>query len=168
MTKNVPANPEFAQFASQMARNPHTLAAFQDAMKDAERRSEISERIKALRERRGLTQPQVAERVGVQNRTYQNWEAGGGTSGDNYERLAEVLGVSYDYLVIGESATPPPADILARLARIESVLEQIQGALDLDSDLEAAELEQDEEAASRELSDASGGTTAAPGHEVAK
>ncbi len=86
-------------------------------MDDAERRQEISARIKALRERRGLTQPQVAERLGMASklRTYQNWELGGGTSHDNYERLAEILGVSYDYLLTGAESSPPADDILARL-----------------------------------------------------
>jgi transcriptional regulator with XRE-family HTH domain len=124
MTKGIVTDNDFAQFASQMKRNPHTLARLRELMKDAERKRDISERIKALRERRGLTQPQVAREVGAELRTYQNWESGGGTSHENYERLAEVLGCSYDYLVTGAEVSPPAEDILSRLDAIDEAVDE--------------------------------------------
>lgn len=145
-TKVKAANQSFASFASQMARNPHTLARFQDAMKDAKRKKAIGERMTQLRERRGFTQPQVAGRVGTSLRNYQNWEAGGGTSGENYESVADVLGCSYDYLVMGAESTPPREDILARLDGIEAALEQLLVAPT------AAETKERAAAASQEVS----------------
>jgi len=101
-------------------------------MKDADRRQAISARIKELRGRRGMTQPQVADAVDVSLRTYQNWEAGGGTSGENYERLGEVLGASYDYLMTGGDVMPPTADVLGRLdhlqASVDRILERLEAA----------------------------------------
>jgi transcriptional regulator with XRE-family HTH domain len=137
-----------AQFTAQIARNPHTLAALRDAMENAERRAQISVRIRELRERRGFTQPQVADRIGAQLRTYQKWEGGGGTSGENYERLAEVFGVSYDYLVMGRESEPVPEDILGRLDEIreemgtlgEQQQEMLKRLNSLDARLRAADM----------------------------
>lgn len=125
MTKVKDAQERIAQLASQMARNPHTVAEWEALMDDAERRREISERIAELRKARGLKQPQVARMVGVQLRTYQNWEAGGGTSHENYEALAGALGSSYDYILTGGDSAPPREDILARLDRIEGSLDDL-------------------------------------------
>ena len=119
---------KFADFASQMTRNPHTLAQLRELMEDAERRQEISARIKMLRERRALTQSQVAKAVGVELRTYQNWEAGGGTSHENYESLAEILGTSFDYLLTGGETAPPAEDVLGRLDAIEARLAAVEAA----------------------------------------
>jgi transcriptional regulator with XRE-family HTH domain len=66
---------------------------------EEKRKLEIGARIKELREARRIPQPHVADHVGTTLRNYQRWEAGGGTTYDNYERLAEVLGVSPDYLL---------------------------------------------------------------------
>lgn len=129
MTKERDVQKNFAHFASQMARNPHTFAELQEAMKDVERKQAIGDRIAALRERRGFTQPQVASRVPTQLRNYQNWEAGHGTSGENYERIAEILGCSYDYLVTGAEASPPREDILARLDQIEERVAEIAASV---------------------------------------
>lgn len=126
MTKVKDAQEHIAQFASQMARNPHTVAQWQELMDDAERRREVSKRVAELRKQRGLKQPQVARRVGVQLRTYQNWEAGGGTSHENYEKLADVLETSYDYLLTGGEYTPPPGDILSRLDALEGAVGETQ------------------------------------------
>ena len=131
MTDERTAQDVFAQFASQIARNPHTLARLHELMKDADRRQAISARIKELRERRGLTQPQVATALDVSLRTYQNWEAGGGTSGEHYERLAELLGVSYDYLMTGGEMMPPTADVLSRLDRLQRDVAEILDRLEL-------------------------------------
>jgi transcriptional regulator with XRE-family HTH domain len=125
--------PDFAQFASQMARHPHTLAQLRELMRDAERKRAIGERIKALRERRGFTQPQLMEVAGLEAshfRNLQNWEAGGGTNHENYERLAEALGCSYDYLMTGAEIGPPPEDILGRLDAYRKRLRLVERKLD--------------------------------------
>lgn len=108
------------QIASILARHPHTFGQLQELMKDAERKKAIGGRIKTLRERRGYTQPQLMEAAGLDRskfRSLQNWEAGGGTDHNTYERLAEALGCSYDYLMVGGEMAPPADDILARLDR---------------------------------------------------
>jgi transcriptional regulator with XRE-family HTH domain len=129
MTKVKDTKQTFAEFASQMARNPETLAQFTELMSDATRKREIGRRIKEERERRGLKQPQVAERAGVSGsptnalRKYQNWEAGANLPDhEQLERIADALGVSYDYLVTGGDEAPPAKDILKRLDRIEQQL----------------------------------------------
>ena len=125
--KDMPQN--IAEFASQMARNPDTLAAFTELMSDATRKRDIGRRIKEERERRGLKQPQVAEQAGVGSsasalRKYQNWEAGKHLPGhEQLEAVADVLGVSYDYLVTGGEQAPPAKDILKRLDRLERQLD---------------------------------------------
>lgn len=131
MTKVKPTKDNFAEFAAQMARNPDTLAAFTEAMADAQRKRDIGGRIAEERERRRLTQPQVIERAGFGSsanalRKYQYWEAGKHLPGhEEIEAVAEVLGVSYDYLVTGGEQSPPAKDILARLDNIESQLRRI-------------------------------------------
>lgn len=133
MTDSRTAQQKFADFASQMSRNPERLAHLREMMEDAERRQQISERIRSSRERKAFTQPQVAKRVGVELRTYQNWEAGGGTSHENYELLAEILGVSFDYLLTGGDVGPVREDVLSRLDATEdraAELREAVGALD--------------------------------------
>lgn len=149
MTKVNPAKEGFAEFAAQMARNPDSLAAFTEAMEDARRKRDIGNRIAEERERRGLTQPQVIERAGLgisanALRKYQYWEAGKHLPGhEQLEAIAEVLNVSYDYLITGGEQSPPAKDILARLDRIETQLARLgaSGAPTDEPSLEEAERE---------------------------
>lgn len=85
---------------------------------------ERGERIKELREELHLTQPTVAERVGVTLRAYQEWEAGGGIAWENAKRLARVLGVTPDYIMSGD---PVPRVTLdgSQLDRIESAVSDL-------------------------------------------
>lgn len=127
MTK-VKAHPKesFAELASQMARNPETLTAFTEAMMDAQRKREIGGRIAEERDRRGLKQPQVVERLGMKPgalRKYQYWEEGKHLPGNEVlEEIAEIVGCSFDYLMTGGRQAPPAKDILTRLDRIEEAL----------------------------------------------
>ncbi len=69
---------------------------------------EFNEKIRLLRREAGLTQRQVAEKIGVTYRTYQNYEAGASLpSGSVASKLAAALGVSADTLLRGGD-TPPP------------------------------------------------------------
>ena len=57
-------------------------------------------RLRELRKKRGFTQAELAERLGVPQTTYSSWETE--TCQMNYEtliRLAVVFGVSVDYLL---------------------------------------------------------------------
>ena len=71
---------------------------------------EFCRKIRLLRHEAGLTQRQVAEKIGVTYRTYQNYEAGASLpSGSVASKLAAALGVSADTLFRG-SETPPPKE----------------------------------------------------------
>lgn len=126
-----PPKEDFAKFAAQMARNPETLAAFEEAMKGAERKREIGRRVAEERVRLGLTQEQVCERAGLGTRAstvrkYQSWEAGDHLpSADMLEAVADALKTSYDYLVTGGEQAPPPADILRRLDQLHEALQAL-------------------------------------------
>jgi transcriptional regulator with XRE-family HTH domain len=107
------------------------------AEEERDKQRQVGARIADAREERRLTQPTVADRVGVSLRAYQNWEAGHTRiAWANLGRLAAVLGVSEDYLLSGdgrgEPAVPLPtsvveqfAEIDARLANIEEMLSQL-------------------------------------------
>ena len=59
----------------------------------------LSKNIKKARLKSGLTQKQVAERLGVAQAQYARWESGGRNPKDEtVEKLAEIFEVSFDYL----------------------------------------------------------------------
>lgn len=63
---------------------------------------QIHEKIKRLRQRSGMTQSELAERVGVSLRSIQNYELGlRYPKRDILARLCTVLDVSVEYLVSG-------------------------------------------------------------------
>ena len=71
---------------------------------------EFCEKIRLLRRKAGMTQKQVAEKIGVTYRTYQNYEAGASLpSGSVVSKLAAALGVSADTLLRDGKATPAKA-----------------------------------------------------------
>lgn len=60
----------------------------------------IDERIKELRNKNGLTQKQLAKRVGVTRTTINSWEMAISAPSCNYlAELSKVFGVSADYLL---------------------------------------------------------------------
>ena len=60
----------------------------------------LQERLRELRKEVGETQVQVAEAIGVAERNYQGFEAGGNLPNlENAWKLADHFGVSIDYLV---------------------------------------------------------------------
>lgn len=60
---------------------------------------EFKERIRLLRKEAKLTQAEIAEKIGVTYRTYQNYEAGASTPQSAVlAKLANALGVSMDML----------------------------------------------------------------------
>lgn len=68
-------------------------------------------RIKELRERKDLTQTELAKRVGVTQSAVAKWETGGFTpSTSTLFSLADVLGVTIDQLCGREPPAPPPAE----------------------------------------------------------
>lgn len=69
----------------------------------------FTDRLKAARERRGLSQTDLAKLTGLQPSAVSHFETGNrAPSFDNLKRLADALGVSIDYL-LGRSASPDVA-----------------------------------------------------------
>jgi len=64
----------------------------------------FNEKLKQLRNTAGLTQAEVAAKLGVTHRTYQNYEAGAMYPRQTavYGRIAELFGVTADYLLSDE------------------------------------------------------------------
>ena len=86
---------------------------------------EFSEKIRLLRRKAGMTQKQVAEKIGVTYRTYQNYEAGASLpSGSVVSKLASALGVSADTLLRdGKAPSPRTSDrkLNALLAEMQAL-----------------------------------------------
>lgn len=61
---------------------------------------EFSERLKDLRKQAGLTQVDVAEKLGISQPAYASWERGvKKPTQENLVKISQVLNVSIDYLV---------------------------------------------------------------------
>ena len=64
------------------------------------KRPKLGERIAQARQQAGLTQKQLAEKLGVSQRVVTYWEReASGLRADQLSNLAEALGVSADYLL---------------------------------------------------------------------
>lgn len=83
----------------------------------------LAERLLILRRERGLTQEEVAEKIGVSNKTYSKWETGS-TSPDieTLVRLAEAFSVTTDDL-LGLSDSRPVSFEEAAQAEVERNLD---------------------------------------------
>lgn len=131
------ATPRYAPTSSRRAAKASTLLL---RMADLER----GQRIRQLRDHRSeergrlVTQPEVADAVGVTLRAVQDWEAGKGIKLEHAKKLAAYYGVSQHWLMYGEQDSPNnlPAEDSSQLDRIEqqlqtnsAQLEAIRGAL---------------------------------------
>lgn len=67
----------------------------------------LGERVKQLRKQREMTQTQLGEAVGVTYQNIQNLEAGGVNNPRYLTPLAELLGVTVDYLLNGKNEDNP-------------------------------------------------------------
>lgn len=84
--------------------------------------SVFSERLKALREARGLTQTRLAEMIDVQPRAYNRWERGHiSPQLETLLKLADVLQVSLDELVGRVNASK---DVKIRNAELHELWQQ--------------------------------------------
>ncbi len=82
-------------------------------------RGALGERIREFRLKRGWTQQQLAERVGVQQKQISSYERGANIlSGQTFIALAEAFGVSLDYLA-QLSAHSSPQGAIADLDLLE-------------------------------------------------
>lgn len=84
----------------------------------------ISQNIRSLRERNGLTQEGIADRLGVARQTVAKWESGEATPDlDHACALAKLFGVAVDDLVHHDEAhvgypVPPRGKYIFGVARI--------------------------------------------------
>lgn len=82
---------------------------------------EFSERLKKLRKDAGLTQVDVAEKLGISQPAYASWERGiKKPTQDNLVKIAQVLNVSVDYLVGNLEEKSDALDNIELLFRMNS------------------------------------------------
>lgn len=114
----------YAKTSSQRAGWPRSVS-----LEMALEQRAIGRRIAQLRERRHLTQPVTADKIGVSLRAYQAWESGDSTPRwPNMTRLAEVLQVRVEEIV-GEDEPIDLANDQERLDRIEAKLDKLLEAV---------------------------------------
>jgi hypothetical protein len=116
---------------------------------DQQHRLEVAARIRQLRETSGpprLTQPKIADYIGLSLRGYQKAEKTGGIAWEKLEKLGELHGVDPHWILDGEergdtpdalaalNGKPPnePADLRVQLDRIETDVRDIKVALGLE------------------------------------
>ena len=82
---------------------------------------EFSERLKELRRQVGLTQVEVAEKLGISQPAYASWERGvKKPTQENLVKIAQVLNVSVDYLVGNSEEKVDELDNIELLFRMNS------------------------------------------------
>lgn len=82
---------------------------------------EFSERLKKLRKDTGLTQVEVANKLGISQPAYASWERGiKKPTQDNLIKIAQILNVSVDYLVGNSQETLDELDNIELLFRMNS------------------------------------------------
>ncbi|HZO48674.1 MAG TPA: helix-turn-helix transcriptional regulator [Gaiellaceae bacterium] len=86
----------------------------------------MGRRIAQARHEAGLSQREVAERIGVITRAYQNYEAGIRIPWRKLDPIAAALGTSKEWLLRGEAGEPAsPSELVARLGEIERLLREL-------------------------------------------
>ena len=86
-------------------------------------------RLREARKRKGLTQKQVAEFIGITQNAYSYWESGRNKiDNESLERLADFFGVSVDYLLGRESAAEGKEEFDPEVLKY---IEELQGRDDL-------------------------------------
>ena len=68
--------------------------------------------VRALRMRAGLSQKEIAEKLGILQPTYSRLESGEGNTGLHATGLADLYGVSTD-VILGRSPLPDPKSVRA-------------------------------------------------------
>ncbi len=82
---------------------------------------EFSERLKDLRKQAGLTQVDVAGKLGISQQAYASWERGAKKpTQENLVKIAQILNVSVDYLVGNLQETSGELDNIELLFRMNS------------------------------------------------
>lgn len=107
-------------------------------------RAAIAKRIRQARKEAGMSQPEMAEAIGVIHRTYQNYESlkEPRTPWGSMNDIAKITGRSTEWLIHGDKATP---ELLAGLSsgdQVSAGFEEFRGYVsDILARLEAADVE---------------------------
>jgi transcriptional regulator with XRE-family HTH domain len=89
----------------------------------------MGERIRAARELLGLTQAQLAARLGQKQQTIGKWESGeNNPKAPQMVELVKVLGVTADHL-LGIDAAPPPVPVERAIGMDERLSAESRKAL---------------------------------------
>jgi transcriptional regulator with XRE-family HTH domain len=87
------------------------------------KRSEFGTRLHAAREARGLSQAQMAEKLGLAQQSYAAWERRNvALRADQLQQLAVILGVGVDQLLGHE---PKPARAAGPVGKARAVFERV-------------------------------------------
>ena len=82
---------------------------------------EFSERLKELRKQAGLTQVELAGKLGIVQSSYADWERGKKKpTQENLVKIAQILNVSVDYLVGNSEEKTDELDNIELLFRMNS------------------------------------------------
>jgi transcriptional regulator with XRE-family HTH domain len=109
------------QAVSPLAGNDPYNAAMQTGRPAKSKRSEFGARLHAAREAKGLSQAQVADKLGIAQQSYAAWERRDvALRADQLQQLADVLGVGVDQL-LGQA--PKPARAAGPVGRLRQVFE---------------------------------------------
>jgi transcriptional regulator with XRE-family HTH domain len=82
---------------------------------------EFSERLKNLRKKVGLTQVDIAGKLGISQQAYASWERGvKKPTQENLVKIAQTLNVSVDYLVGNSEGKTDELDNIELLFRMNS------------------------------------------------
>lgn len=145
-TKSQNAKKRFAPGSSRGRPDLESLwAQMADALEQADT---PAARIRELRA--GVPQPVIAAQIPVSLRAYQDWEAGKNISRGNLARLAEIYGVSEEYILYGPDTIRSP---LTRIERIEHKLDLILEHLGLDPESAKDQFERELEQAAEQQSE---------------
>lgn len=87
----------------------------------------ISSRLRRLRNRRGLSQKEIAAQIGVPQSTYRDWEYGKKIVGEPYVDLARVFEVSLAELLTGKEVKV--SELSLRLTELEELVRTIRIAV---------------------------------------
>ena len=95
----------------------------------------LAERVQALRKQAGLTQIELAEKIGVSKSQYIRYETKDVQPPANImNKLADALGTSVDYLISGDKSEKAKAslknsELIQRFKEVDTLPEEEQGVL---------------------------------------
>jgi transcriptional regulator with XRE-family HTH domain len=100
-------------------------------------RGDFSERLLALRKARQLSQPQLAQAIGVSNASIGYWETGRQPGSDELKKLADFFNVTMEFMLTGQEPAKtdwPRASEGPPEYEMDNLLEELRKAHDAIAD----------------------------------